>query len=187
MIDPACGSGHFLLGSFARLLDRWRKKSRARRVGAGAAGARRRPRRGPESLRGRDRPVPAAAGGAEGVWDHAAERCAGVRDSPRLRRFAAARQHRRRSADDGMGPTNHVYQPEDPEALELDCCGPRRITRWSPTRRISRRRIGAEPGVPRAVLDLPHDSIRWRCRSWSGSSRLRWRAASRGRSRPTAS
>lgn len=26
MIDPACGSGHFLLGSFARLLDRWRKK-----------------------------------------------------------------------------------------------------------------------------------------------------------------
>jgi N-6 DNA Methylase len=26
MIDPACGSGHFLLGSFARLADRWRKK-----------------------------------------------------------------------------------------------------------------------------------------------------------------
>ena len=26
MIDPACGSGHFLLGSFARLIDRWRKK-----------------------------------------------------------------------------------------------------------------------------------------------------------------
>ena len=26
MIDPACGSGHFLLGSFARLLDRWQRK-----------------------------------------------------------------------------------------------------------------------------------------------------------------
>jgi N-6 DNA Methylase len=26
MIDPACGSGHFLLGSFARLLERWRRK-----------------------------------------------------------------------------------------------------------------------------------------------------------------
>ncbi|MGA7496191.1 MAG: BREX-2 system adenine-specific DNA-methyltransferase PglX, partial [Isosphaeraceae bacterium] len=26
MIDPACGSGHFMLGSFARLVDRWRKK-----------------------------------------------------------------------------------------------------------------------------------------------------------------
>jgi hypothetical protein len=26
MIDPACGSGHFLLGSFHRLLDRWLRK-----------------------------------------------------------------------------------------------------------------------------------------------------------------
>jgi hypothetical protein len=26
MIDPACGSGHFLLGSFRRLLERWQKK-----------------------------------------------------------------------------------------------------------------------------------------------------------------
>ena len=27
MIDPACGSGHFLLGSFDRLLDRWRRRA----------------------------------------------------------------------------------------------------------------------------------------------------------------
>lgn len=26
MIDPACGSGHFLLGAFERILDRWQKK-----------------------------------------------------------------------------------------------------------------------------------------------------------------
>lgn len=26
MIDPACGSGHFLLGSFPRILDRWQKQ-----------------------------------------------------------------------------------------------------------------------------------------------------------------
>jgi hypothetical protein len=26
LIDPACGSGHFLLGSFARLVDRWQRK-----------------------------------------------------------------------------------------------------------------------------------------------------------------
>jgi hypothetical protein len=26
MIDPACGSGHFLLGAFARILDRWQRK-----------------------------------------------------------------------------------------------------------------------------------------------------------------
>jgi hypothetical protein len=27
LIDPACGSGHFLLGAFARLLDRWHKQA----------------------------------------------------------------------------------------------------------------------------------------------------------------
>ena len=43
MIDPACGSGHFLLGSFARLVERWRKKDPGEGVGARAAGARRRP------------------------------------------------------------------------------------------------------------------------------------------------
>jgi len=32
MIDPACGSGHFLLGSFARLVERWRKKEPGTRV-----------------------------------------------------------------------------------------------------------------------------------------------------------
>ncbi len=26
MIDPACGSGHFLLGAFARILDKWQRK-----------------------------------------------------------------------------------------------------------------------------------------------------------------
>jgi hypothetical protein len=29
MIDPTCGSGHFLLGAFARLLDRWHKHAPA--------------------------------------------------------------------------------------------------------------------------------------------------------------
>lgn len=29
MIDPTCGSGHFLLGAFARLLDRWQKHAPA--------------------------------------------------------------------------------------------------------------------------------------------------------------
>lgn len=31
IIDPACGSGHFLLGSFHRLLDRWLRKEPGRR------------------------------------------------------------------------------------------------------------------------------------------------------------
>ena len=34
MIDPACGSGHFLLGSFHRLLDRWQRKEPATNVRA---------------------------------------------------------------------------------------------------------------------------------------------------------
>jgi len=29
LIDPTCGSGHFLLGAFHRLLDRWRKREPA--------------------------------------------------------------------------------------------------------------------------------------------------------------
>lgn len=32
MIDPACGSGHFLLGSFHRLLDRWLRKEPATNI-----------------------------------------------------------------------------------------------------------------------------------------------------------
>ncbi|MCE9553879.1 MAG: BREX-2 system adenine-specific DNA-methyltransferase PglX [Planctomycetes bacterium] len=32
MIDPACGSGHFLLGSFRRILDRWQKKEPGTKV-----------------------------------------------------------------------------------------------------------------------------------------------------------
>ncbi|MEX2292100.1 MAG: BREX-2 system adenine-specific DNA-methyltransferase PglX [Mycobacteriales bacterium] len=34
MIDPTCGSGHFLLGAFARLLDRWHKEAPALEVQA---------------------------------------------------------------------------------------------------------------------------------------------------------
>ena len=32
MIDPACGSGHFLLGAFARILDRWQRKEPGTKV-----------------------------------------------------------------------------------------------------------------------------------------------------------
>src|SRR5439155_10740089 len=33
MIDPACGSGHFLLGSFRRILNLWQKKEPGAKVG----------------------------------------------------------------------------------------------------------------------------------------------------------
>src|SRR5205085_773749 len=32
MIDPACGSGHFLLGSFRRILNRWQKQEPSAKV-----------------------------------------------------------------------------------------------------------------------------------------------------------
>lgn len=32
MIDPACGSGHFLLGAFPRILDRWQRKEPGTKV-----------------------------------------------------------------------------------------------------------------------------------------------------------
>ncbi|MEM9351603.1 MAG: BREX-2 system adenine-specific DNA-methyltransferase PglX [Planctomycetota bacterium] len=32
MIDPACGSGHFLLGAFERILDRWNRKEPATEI-----------------------------------------------------------------------------------------------------------------------------------------------------------
>jgi hypothetical protein len=34
MIDPTCGSGHFLLGAFGRLLDRWHKQAPAMEIQA---------------------------------------------------------------------------------------------------------------------------------------------------------
>jgi hypothetical protein len=42
MIDPTCGSGHFLLGAFERLLDRGAEREPGRRSASCAAGSRRR-------------------------------------------------------------------------------------------------------------------------------------------------
>ena len=65
LIDPTCGSGHFLLGAFRRLFARWREREPGDRAGrAGAAGAGRGARGGPQPVRGGDRPLPAARRGA---------------------------------------------------------------------------------------------------------------------------
>ena len=80
----------------------------------------------------------------------------------------------------------HVYQPEDPEALSR-LLQPGTYHAWSQIRHTSRPRIGTESGVSGAIHDLPHDSIRWPCRSWSGSSRSPSEGGLQGRSRPTAS
>ena len=146
MIDPACGSGHFLLGSFARLVDRWRKKEPATKTSVLV-------QRALDSVHGVDLNPFAIAiarfrlllAALEGMRDHAAERCAGVRDPPRLRRFAAARQRpaaiSARSAVSSID--SHVYQPEDPEALGSTASARDAITRSSRIRRTSRPRIAA--------------------------------------------
>ena len=38
MIDPACGSGHFLLGSFRRILALWQKREPAAKAGISCSG-----------------------------------------------------------------------------------------------------------------------------------------------------
>ena len=59
VIDPACGSGHFLLGAFRRLLTAWETETPSdRQVRAGRQGPVVRPRRGQEPVRGGDRPLP---------------------------------------------------------------------------------------------------------------------------------
>ena len=78
MIDPTCGSGHFLLGGFHRLFDEWATREPgtqpARR---GAEGARRGGRRGPQPVRRRHRALPAAGRGAAGR-----RACSGWREAP---------------------------------------------------------------------------------------------------------
>ena len=59
LIDPACGSGHFLLGAFQRAAAPVaRLRARSAEAGAGAARADRRARRGRQPVRGGDRALP---------------------------------------------------------------------------------------------------------------------------------
>ena len=73
MIDPACGSGHFLLGGFARhsrpLAEARTRRRRAVELPSSALD--RCSRRRCEPLCDRDRPVPAPAGRVERVRDRA--------------------------------------------------------------------------------------------------------------------
>jgi hypothetical protein len=66
MIDPACGSGHFLLGGFGRLLAEWQRHEPGRNP-RDQEGARCDCRRRPQPVRHRDRALPAPAHGPQGV------------------------------------------------------------------------------------------------------------------------
>lgn len=93
MIDPACGSGHFLLGSFHRLLERWQRKEPATNVRALA-------QRAFDSVYGvdvnpslcdRHCSVSVAAGSDEGMPYYTVGRCSSVSHEFGLRRFSTAR------------------------------------------------------------------------------------------------
>ena len=159
MIDPACGSGHFLLGSFARLVDRWRKKDPgAKVVGARAAGPRRRPRRGCEPLCDRDRPVPAACSAA-------LKECGVTRlsDAPGFEIHLACGDSllhgsfaRCQQMFDVADELDHVYQPEDPEALTAAAA--RQLSRGGRKPAVHHAQGSRpEPGVSGSILDLPHE------------------------------
>src|SRR5271157_2148788 len=119
MIDPACGSGHFLLGSFARLVDRWRKKDPGARVSVLV-------QRALDGVHGVDLNPYAIAIARFRLLLAALKDCDIDRlsDSPGFAIHLACGDsllHGSPGGDQqsfGWAPTDHVYQPEDRDALE---------------------------------------------------------------------
>ena len=119
MIDPACGSGHFLLGSFARLVDRWRKKEPATKVSVLV-------QRALDSVHGVDVNPYAIAIARFRLLLAALKECGITRlsDAPGFEIHLACGDsllHGSPGGDQlslGWSSIDHVYQPEDREALE---------------------------------------------------------------------
>lgn len=119
MIDPACGSGHFLLGSFARLVEHWRR----REPGTASVVL---VQRALDSVHGVDL-NPFAVAIARFRLLIAALQASGIRELRNAPKFAIhlvcgdALLHGSPGGDQGsLAPWSdfdHVYQPEDPEAL----------------------------------------------------------------------
>ena len=123
MIDPACGSGHFLLGSFARLVDRWRKKDPGAKVSVLV-------QRALDGVHGVDVNPYAIAIARFRLLLAALKEC-GVRrlsDAPGFTIHVASGDsllHGSPGGDQqtmGWAPTDHVYQPEDSQALARLLC-----------------------------------------------------------------
>ncbi len=119
MIDPACGSGHFLLGSLARLLDRWRRKEPGTKVSVLA-------QRAFDSVHGVDLNPYAVAIARFRLLLAAMKECGVVRlkDAPGFEIHVACGDsllHGSPGGDQlslGWSSIDHVYQPEDKEVLD---------------------------------------------------------------------
>ena len=119
MIDPACGSGHFLLGSFTRLVDYWRKKEPGTKETVLV-------QRALDSVHGVDVNPYAVAIARFRLLLAALSRCGITRlkDAPGFTINLACgdsllhgSMRMIQQSFDVTDELRHVYQPEDPEAL----------------------------------------------------------------------
>jgi hypothetical protein len=119
MIDPACGSGHFLLGSFAQLLDRWRRKEPGTKVSVLV-------QRALDSVHGVDLNPYAVAIARFRLLLAAMKECgvSRLRDAPGFEIHVACGDsllHGSPGGDQlslGWSSIDHVYQPEDKNVLD---------------------------------------------------------------------
>ncbi len=118
MIDPACGSGHFLLGSFARLVDRWRRREPGTKTTVLV-------QRALDSVHGVDLNPYAVAIARFRLLLAALKEC-GIRrlsDAPGFEIHLACGDSllhgytRGEQSTMGWAPTDHVYRPEDRQLL----------------------------------------------------------------------
>ena len=126
LIDPACGSGHFLLGAFAASSIAGSRTSPAPTPAPWPSARSTRPRRGPQPVRGGHRAFPAAGGGAPGLRGHAAWPTRPASDQPGGGRLAAARP---------------ASRPRGPRASAILLDEPTRATSTRPRTPTSSRRI----------------------------------------------
>ncbi len=119
MIDPACGSGHFLLGTFARLIDRWRRKEPGSKTTVLV-------QRALDSVHGVDLNPYAIAIARFRLLVAALKECGVTRlsNAPGFDIHLVCGDsllHGSPGGDQqtmGWAPTDHVYQPEDRDVLE---------------------------------------------------------------------
>jgi len=119
MIDPACGSGHFLLGSFSRLIELWRKKEPGTKASVLV-------QRALDSVHGVDVNPYAIAIARFRLLLAALKECGITRlsDAPGFDIHLACGDsllHGSPGGDQqtmGWAPMDHVYQPENRYALE---------------------------------------------------------------------
>lgn len=118
MIDPACGSGHFLLGGFDRLLDRWRRLDPGARDAVLV-------QRALDSVCGVDLNPQAVAIAGFRLLLAALKECGArrLKDAPGFVIHLACGDSLLHGAANGQQGTlgwtdiDHVYQPEDHDAL----------------------------------------------------------------------